>query len=149
VREILEDDMKKVYLFDKVSLRFQAEYLAQPSPLEQGQYIVPEASTDIVPPAVSAQQFAQWNGSSWEVIDIPVPPPHVPTQEEIAAAAQAAQDLADRQETQADAKFRALTSKSPAQVKAWVRNRFPTLTLPEQDDLATIVQVVGILARRL
>jgi hypothetical protein len=72
-----------------------------------------------------------------------------PTPEQVAAAAQAAQDLADRQETQADAKFRSLTSKSPAQVKAWVRNRFPTLTLPEQDDLATVVQVVGVLARRL
>jgi hypothetical protein len=72
-----------------------------------------------------------------------------PSAADIAAAAQAAQDLADRQETQADAKFRALTSKSPAQVKAWVRNRFPTLTLPEQDDLATVVQVVGVLARRL
>jgi hypothetical protein len=76
-------------------------------------------------------------------------PADPPTPEEIAAAAQAAQDLADRQETQADAKFRALTSKSPAQVKAWVRNRFPSLTLPEQDDLATVVQVVGVLARRL
>jgi acyl-CoA reductase-like NAD-dependent aldehyde dehydrogenase len=90
------------------------------------------------------QKYLQWvsKGNTPDPVDPPTP-------EELAVAAQAAKDLADRQETQADAKFRSLTSKSPAQVKAWVRNRFPTLTVPEQDDLATVVQVVGVLARRL
>lgn len=72
-----------------------------------------------------------------------------PSAANIAAYAQAAQDLADRQEMQADAKFRSLTSKTPAQIKMWVRTRFPTLTVPEQDDLATVVQVIGVLAKRL
>jgi hypothetical protein len=40
----------------------------------------------------------------------PVPPP---TPEEIAAAAQAAQDKADAQEVRADLKFQALISKTP------------------------------------
>lgn len=141
--------MKRVYVFDADG-PFVGPYDAQESPLDPGVFLVPQRSTDIAPPAVTEAQFAQWNGTAWDVIDIPPPPPPPPpTPEEIAAAAQAAQDLADRQETQADAKFRALINRTPTQVRNWVRSNFPSLTLPEQNDLATIVQAIAILARRL
>lgn len=66
-----------------------------------------------------------------------------------AAAAQTAQDHADALELKADVKFQALISKTPQQCTNWAKSNFPTLTLPEQRDLGTLVQCIGILGRRL
>jgi len=53
------------------------------------------------------------------------------------------------QEIKADAKFQNFISKTPSQVKNWVENSFPSLTPAEQKDLATLVQAIVILGRRL
>ena len=72
-----------------------------------------------------------------------------PTPEDVAAAAKAAQDKAEAQALKADAKFQNLISNTPAQAKNWAQNNFPTLTAPEQNDIATLVMAIGILGRRL
>jgi hypothetical protein len=56
---------------------------------------------------------------------------------------------AELQALKTDAKFQNLISKTPAQAKNWVQNSFPSLTDPEHNDLATIVQAIIILGRRL
>jgi len=139
---------KTVFLFDEYG-KFNGEYTAQESPREPGIFITPIRSTEIAPPSVLVTQFAQWNGVSWDVIDIPVPDPHVPTPEEIAAAAKAAQDAQDAQDAKYDAKFQSLIAMNPAQAKQWAKSSFPTLTLAEQRDLGTLVQCIAILGRRL
>lgn len=139
---------KTVYLFDE-SGGYLGPYKAQESPLEPGAFIVPTLSTDAPPPALTGGQTAVWNGTIWNVIDPPVIPPHVPTPEELAAAAQEAKDLADAQALKADAKFQNLIAKTSAQCINWAQNSFPTLTAAEQRDLGTLVQAIGILGRRL
>ena len=53
------------------------------------------------------------------------------------------------EEVKADAKFQNLIAKTPSQAKNWVENNFPSLTPPEQKDLATLVIAIGILGRNL
>jgi hypothetical protein len=67
-------------------------------------------------------------------------------------AAVKAKREADRlalEEVKADVKFQNLIAKTPAQAKNWVENNFPSLTAPEQKDLATLVIAIGILGRNL
>lgn len=90
------------------------------------------------------QEHLKWV-TAGGVVD-PIDPP---TQAEIDAAAQAIKDRQDRQNAKADNKFQNLISKTPAQAKNWVQNNFPSLTPAEQNDLATVVQAVCILARSL
>jgi hypothetical protein len=78
----------------------------------------------------------------------------VPTADEIAAAALAAQDKANAQAVRADAKYQALIALNPVgaaagSVKDWVVNNFPTLTQPEKNNLTTVVQALVITARKL
>ena len=140
--------MKRVYLFDETGI-YLGPYRAQESPREPGAFIVPTLSTEVPPPGLAQGQTAKWDGAAWSVIDPPVIPPHVPTTEEIEAAAKWAKDAQDMQEIKADAKFQNFISKTPSQVKNWVENSFPSLTPAEQKDLATLVQAIVILGRRL
>lgn len=55
----------------------------------------------------------------------------------------------ESKELREDVKFRNLLDKTPAQTKTWVENNFPSLTLAEQRDLATIVLVISALGKRL
>ena len=136
---------KTVYLFDENNA-FAGEYKAQESPLEPGVFLAPIRSTEVVPPTVTRSQYAQWNNSSWVIVDIPDTPVYVPTQEEIEAENKLKQET---QEVKADNKFQNLINKTPTQVKNWVESSFPSLTLPEKKDLTTIVQSIVILARNL
>lgn len=141
--------MKRVYVFDADG-PFVGPYDAQESPLDPGVFLVPQRSTDIAPPAVTEAQFAQWNGTAWDVIDIPPPPPPPPpTPEELASAAKAAQDKQDAQDAKADAKFQSFIAMTPAEAKQWAKTNFPSLTLPEQKDFGTLAAAVAILGRRL
>lgn len=58
-------------------------------------------------------------------------------------------ELSEISSIKTDLKFQNLIKKTPAQVKNWVENSFPSLTLSEQHDLAIVVTAVGILGRRL
>jgi protein-disulfide isomerase-like protein with CxxC motif len=103
--------------------------------LSDGTYTYPD---ELVPKGLTEIQKAEY--------DLLQP---TPSAAQIAAAAQVAQDKADAAALKADAKFQALIAKTPAQCKNWAQNNFPTLTAPEQNDLATLVQCIGILARSL
>ena len=71
--------------------------------------------------------------------------PRAPTLEEEASA----REEAEVQALKSDAKFQNLVSKTPAQARAWCQSSFPTLTGPEQNDMATLVHAIGILGRRI
>jgi len=79
------------------------------------------------------------------LVEANIKPLLAPSPEQLAADKTAV----DAKDVREDAKFQALIAKTPQQVKNWVQNSFPTLTLPEQRDLATIIQAIGVLGRRL
>lgn len=68
---------KTVYLYDETG-RYNGKYDAQESPLEPGTFIVPARSTDVAPPSVGGNQFAQWDGTQWLVEDVATPPGPAP-----------------------------------------------------------------------
>lgn len=72
-----------------------------------------------------------------------------PTQAELDLETTKEQTRQDILDAKVDTKFQNLISKTPTQVKNWVKNSFPSLTLAEQNDLATIVTAVSILGRSL
>lgn len=47
---------------------------ADESPLEQGVFLIPAHSTTIAPPDEQEGKMIVWNGASWELQNIPVPP---------------------------------------------------------------------------
>lgn len=53
-----------VYLFDSAGLH-NGEYIAQPSPLEPGAFIVPTNSTPVAPPALAVNQVAVFANGAW------------------------------------------------------------------------------------
>jgi hypothetical protein len=42
---------------------------AYESPLEPGVFLIPAGAVEIVPPIAEYNQYAQWNGSQWNIID--------------------------------------------------------------------------------
>lgn len=68
----------------------------------------------------------------------PADPEPPPTQDDLDAAA-----------SRADAKLAAVAAATPAQIRAWANQNFPTLTAAERDKLGTLAVAVGILARRI
>ncbi len=75
--------------------------------------------------------------------------PYVEPAEVTAAKVEWQRERTEAAELRADTKFQNLTGRTPAQTRNWVENSFPSLTLAEQRDLATIVNAISILARRL
>lgn len=57
--------MKIVYLYDAVTGEFKGTYYAQESPLEPGIFLAPVHSTEIAPPAPSANEVAVYASGSW------------------------------------------------------------------------------------
>ena len=57
--------MKPYYLFNPVTGEAAGIYEAQESPLEEGVYITPTASTDIEPPNTGANEVAVFNNGVW------------------------------------------------------------------------------------
>jgi len=65
---------KIVYLYDPVTRGFTGTYEAQESPLEPGEFIMPEHCTESSPPTLSSGQWAFLDGSdSWVVRGSPTP----------------------------------------------------------------------------
>jgi len=44
---------------------------ANPSPLEEGVWLYPARSTEIAPPVIPDGKCAVWNGSGWDIQDMP------------------------------------------------------------------------------
>lgn len=60
--------MKPYYLFDAAGGEYQGVYEAQENPLEPGSHIAPVNSTDIAPPALSANQAAVFASGAWSIV---------------------------------------------------------------------------------
>jgi hypothetical protein len=72
--------MKTVYLFDQTTGEYQGVYNAYPSPLEPGDFIVPSASTEVVPPVLNSGEKAVFASGTWTVV--PPTPALQPTLEQ-------------------------------------------------------------------
>ena len=114
---------------------------------EQGtQYVrvPPELYEEIPDPVRGDDEY----NSTQEIDDAPYLIVTPKSQEQIDQInARKAKREADRlalEEVKADAKFQNLIAKTPSQAKNWVENSFPSLTEPEQKDLATLVIAIGI-----
>lgn len=78
---------KTIYNYDPNSGAFTTEAAADPSPLEQGVFLIPAFATDVAPPTTGANQVAFYSGGGWTVKNIPAP--IVPTPAALLAAAKA------------------------------------------------------------
>lgn len=94
--------------------------------------------------------FIRWRDGWTETLEDGtdlVHPPHEPEPADPAPAP--TQDELDAAAARADAKLAALAAATPAQIRAWANQNFPTLTAAERDKLGTLAVAVGILARRI
>lgn len=51
---------------------YVGEVTRQPSPLEPGVFLVPGGAVTTPPPTIPTDKLAQWDGTSWALIDKPV-----------------------------------------------------------------------------
>lgn len=81
------------YGYDPITGEYTGEVNAWESPLEPGVFMLPADATFEAPPEAEDGKYRAWNGSSWELITIPVPEtPPPPTVEELAASARMERD---------------------------------------------------------
>jgi hypothetical protein len=66
--------MKDAYSFHPETGVFLGVGFAQESPLEPEVFLLPAGATFVQPPQVPEGKQAVWNGETWEVQDIPLPP---------------------------------------------------------------------------
>lgn len=59
--------MKIVHLFDGITGEYKGDYPAQADPLTPNAFIAPVNSTDIAPPAITANQIAVFAAGGWSV----------------------------------------------------------------------------------
>lgn len=65
----------KIYHYDSSTGAFVGTSKADPNPRRAGSFLIPAFATEIAPLGASEKQFARWNGSEWELKDIPEPKP--------------------------------------------------------------------------
>lgn len=65
----------KIYHYDSSTGAFTGTSEADPNPRRAGSFLIPAFATEVAPPSASEKQFACWNGSEWELKDIPEPKP--------------------------------------------------------------------------
>ena len=65
----------KIYHYDSSTGAFTGTSEADPNPRRAGSFLIPAFATEVAPPNISEKQFASWNGSEWELKDIPEPEP--------------------------------------------------------------------------
>lgn len=72
------------YCFDMFTKEYTGIYNAPEDPKHPGRYLIPAFATTIEPPTPRENQKVVWNGTSWQIKDIPQPEPEPePTEEEI------------------------------------------------------------------
>jgi|LakMenEpi03Aug12_release.lakeMendotaPanAssembly.Ray.scaffolds.fasta_scaffold1960918_2 hypothetical protein len=64
----------KIYNYNPENGYFVGESLADESPLESGVYLIPAHATEIAAPKATKGKVVVWNGSDWELQDLPVAP---------------------------------------------------------------------------
>lgn len=64
--------MKQIYHYDQQSCFFCCTGEADPSPLENGVWLVPANATTVEPPVIPEGMAARWNGDSWSLESLPI-----------------------------------------------------------------------------
>ena len=64
----------KIYNYNPQNGYFVGESLADESPLELGVYLIPAHATEIAAPKATKGKVVVWNGSDWELQNLPVQP---------------------------------------------------------------------------
>lgn len=79
----------KIYNYHPLTHVFISEGEADPSPLEEGVWLIPADATDVAPPKIPVGMQAVWEGDKWRTENVPMPPepekPKEPTAEELIA----------------------------------------------------------------
>lgn len=73
--------MKTAYSFHPETGIFTGVDFAQESPLEPGVFLLPAGSTFVEPPKADQGKEVVWNGESWLLRDVPLPPAPEPAPE--------------------------------------------------------------------
>ena len=64
----------KIYNYNPENGYFVGESLADESPLESGVFLIPAHATEIAAPKATKGKVVVWNGSDWELQNLPVEP---------------------------------------------------------------------------
>lgn len=72
----------KIYNYIPFENIFSGESDANPDPLNSGQFLIPAFATTVKPPFFGPDEQAYWNGSAWEIQNIPQPTPEPEPQPE-------------------------------------------------------------------
>ncbi|NLO90693.1 MAG: hypothetical protein GX410_01705 [Elusimicrobia bacterium] len=59
----------KIYNYSASTKEYLGEALADESPLEPGQFLIPAHATPVPPPVISAGHAAVFNGSAWDLVE--------------------------------------------------------------------------------
>ena len=74
----------KTWCFDLITGEYTGTYDAPKDPKNPGRYQIPAFATTVEPPTPGENQKVIWNGTAWQVEDIPQPEPEPePTEEEL------------------------------------------------------------------
>jgi hypothetical protein len=65
----------KIYNYHPTTHVFISEGEADPSPLEEGVWLIPGDATDVAPPKIPVGMRAIWEGDKWRTENIPMPEP--------------------------------------------------------------------------
>lgn len=57
-----------VHNYDAETGEYYGSAAADPSPCEEGVYLIPAYTTDIAPPPISDREAAVWSGSAWNIV---------------------------------------------------------------------------------
>lgn len=82
----------KIYHYEASSGFYLGEGLADPDPMEEGNWLIPAHATSVEPIEVPEGSLAKFNGTSWEEFIIPeepVEPEPIPTVDELIRSAPA------------------------------------------------------------
>lgn len=59
---------KKVFLFDPQTGEYKGSYVAQPCPVNDGEFITPTDSTEDAPPVADSGTAVVWTGAAWLLV---------------------------------------------------------------------------------
>lgn len=65
----------KIYYYNFATKLFTGEGNAQPDQMQSGKFIIPAFATEVQPPFFDEGKQAYWNGSAWEIQNVPPPEP--------------------------------------------------------------------------
>ena len=129
-----------IYNYDPETNQYNFSSVADESPLEPGEYLIPAYATTIAPPTAGENEAPFWTGSAWEIRSTlePEPPAKVWGEDEVWAEIRFHRDvwLGDCDWTQgADAPLSAEKVAEYATYRTQLRNLPSTLTLAQATEM--------------